>query len=138
VPATPQSPWRVLRQTALFTLMTSTAIVTLFLIVDIASGGALAGEYRLPLALHSLLYVNLDFWEFFLLAMHRPVAMLTYTATRLAARMLVAIGVATLTRDVMTVIWSLVAIEGARLIISAIAWRRLDRSAQEPPLSATA
>jgi len=137
VPATPQSPWRVLRQTALFTLMTSTAIVSLFLIIDIASGGALVGEYRLPLALHSLLYVNLDFWEFFLLAMHRPVAMLTYTATRLAARILVAIGVAMLTHDVMTVIWSLIAIEGARLIVSAIAWRRLDRSGQEPPLSPT-
>lgn len=137
VPATPQSPWRVVRQTTLFTLMSSTILVGLFLIADIASGGAIAGEYRLQLALHALLYVNLDFWEFFLLATHRPMAMLTYTATRLAARMLVAIGVATLTRDVMTVIWSLIAIEGARLIVSAIAWRRLDRSNQEPPLSPT-
>jgi O-antigen/teichoic acid export membrane protein len=138
VPASAASPWRVVRQTALFTLVSSVTMVALFVVADTVSGGALAGEYLLPLSVHTLLFVNLDFWEFFLLASHRPVAMLTYTATRLAARMLVAIGAAILTRDVATIIWSLVGIEAARLIVSGIAWRMLDRSGQEPQLSPSA
>src|SRR5690606_31536376 len=65
---------------------------------------------------------------------HKPMAVLAYTCARLAGRVLAAVLVAALTRDVSAIIWSLVAFEATRLIISATVWKRLDRSASEPPL----
>jgi O-antigen/teichoic acid export membrane protein len=69
------------------------------------------------------------------LANHRSAAMFAYSAGRLLARLLVVTVVATVTRDVSTIIWSLVAVEGLRVLGSAVAFARLDASAREPALN---
>ena len=81
--------------------------------------------------------MNLDFWEFFWIARRRPAAVFVYSATRLSARLLVVIAAAVLTRDVATIMWSLVALEGVRLVGSAILLFLLDGSRQEPPIPGT-
>jgi O-antigen/teichoic acid export membrane protein len=137
VPAYPESPWRLVRRAVQFASATSLSAVLLLVLADFAAGRALVGDLLLPLVLHTLVFVNLDFWEFFLLVRNRPGQMLAYTASRLAARTLVTIVVAAWTRDVWAVIWALIGIEFVRMLISAIVWRVLDRSAQEPALRQT-
>jgi O-antigen/teichoic acid export membrane protein len=135
IPAHPQSPWRVVRQSALLTAVTSALTVLVLYASDRVTGGALTGEYLLPLVAYTLFSVNLDFWEYFWIARQRPAAVFVYSATRLLARLLVVAVAAVLTHDVMTMVWALVALEGVRLIVSAIVLWMLDKSRQEPPIT---
>ena len=134
IPARPASAWRIVKQTALLTATVSTCIVLGFYILDLAMGGQLVGRYRLPVALYVLLFVNIDFWESFWLATHRTVRVFIYSAARLIARMLVVVGVAVATNNVMTIIWSLIVLEGARFLAFSAVWFALDRSREEPPI----
>lgn len=133
IPAHPESPWRVVRQSAALTALTSAIVISLLVVCDLALGGALVGGHLLPLALYTALVVNFDFWESFLLASRRPAAVFVYSTARLTARMSTVIAVAAVTHDVHAIIWSLVAVEAVRFAASAIAWRLLDRARLEPP-----
>ncbi len=107
IPAHPQSPWRIVRQTA---------------ILDGAREPArrrLHGRCRpdfgwqsrraVPAAVVDLHAVSGEprfLQEFLLIALRRPRDVMIYTALRLASRMIVAVGAAALTRSVMVIIWS--------------------------------
>lgn len=135
IPANPQSPWRLVRQTVVLTGATTTLVAIGLIAMDLATGGAVVGVYLWPLVLYLLLAVNFDFWEMYFLANHRPGAMFAYSASRLTVRLLVVLSVSVLTHDVGAIIWSLVALEAARLIGSAIAFFVHVRAARhEPPL----
>jgi O-antigen/teichoic acid export membrane protein len=134
IPAHPESPWRMVRQTAALTALTSAATVLLLLAADRLAGGAVVGGYLAPLVAYTLVSVNLDFWEYLWIARRRPVAVFLYSAGRLSARLLVVIAAAWLTHDVTTIIWSLVALEAVRLVGSAIVLYALDESRREPPV----
>jgi len=135
IPAHPESPWRIVRQTTVLTfcatLVTSVALV----LFDLATGGAVVGPYLWQLVLYLMLSTNLDFWEMYWLSNHRSAAMFGYSAGRLLARLAVVTVVATATRDVATIIWSLIAVEALRFVGSAIAFLRFDASAREPVLN---
>jgi O-antigen/teichoic acid export membrane protein len=134
VPANPQSPWRLARQTALLTLCSSVLVVLVLVALDSSSGGRLVNGYVVPLAAYTLFSVNLDFWEYFWLANGRAQPVFFYSAGRLAVRVLVVVVTASLTHDFHAVIWALVALEGARLVAAGIAMLIVDRSRGEPPL----
>lgn len=135
IPAHPESPWRIVRQTTVLTFCATFVTSIVLVIFDLATGGSVVGPYLWQLVLYLMLSTNLDFWEMYWLANHRSAAMFGYSAGRLVVRLLVVTIVATVTRDVATIIWSLVTVEGMRLAGSAIAFRRLDRSMQEPALN---
>ena len=134
VPANPESPWRVVRTTLQMSAVSSVLVVAVLVALDLGTGGSLVGPYLLPLSLYTLLLVNVDFWEFFFVARRQPKLVMIYTAVRLASRMLASVIAAAVFQTVEAIIWSLVAIEGLRFVISTIWWRRLDRSAEEPPI----
>jgi O-antigen/teichoic acid export membrane protein len=134
IPAFPQSRWRTLRQTTTIVFMTSTTAAVGLVICNGISGGTLVGEHLWPLVLYLMLSVNVDPWELYWVAQHRSAAMFAYSAGRLVTRLLVVTGVAILTRDVGTIIWSLIALEAVRFAASAVAFLMLDKSATEPPL----
>jgi O-antigen/teichoic acid export membrane protein len=134
IPAHAVSVWRVVGQTTLLACCSSLAVVGVVATADLATHGALVGRDLLPLSAYVLLFVNVDFWEYYFLATHRPLAVFAYTAGRLSARMAVVILVAYASSDVRTIIWSLVALEAARLVVASGAWRLLDRSRAEPPI----
>ena len=134
IPAHPESPWRVVRQTVVLTFGATVITSTVLVALDLATGGAAVGPYLWQLVLYLMLSMNFDFWEMYWLANHRSAAMFGYSAGRLVARLLVVITVATMTRDVGAIIWSLIALEGVRFVASATAFLKLDRSAREPPL----
>ena len=134
IPLHPSSPWRVVRETASLTGIFSLAVVAAFVACDLVVPGGFVGPYLVPLVIYVLLYVNLDWWESFWVARHRPILVFSYTGGRLMARMLVVICAAAVTKDVWVVIWSLIALETLRISGSFIVWRRADRSTFEPPL----
>ncbi len=134
VAAYPSSPWRVVRHTVAVTFACSALVVSVLVVADVLSHGALVGRYLWPLAVCTLCATNLDFWECFWVAQRRPIAIFAYTAGRLFLRLTVVIAAAALTRDVRIIVWSFVALECVRLVLSAVAMRVLDKSASEPVL----
>jgi O-antigen/teichoic acid export membrane protein len=135
IPAHPQSPWRVVRQSNLLTALSSGVVIAVLAVADLATAGAVVGEYLVPLALYTLLFVNLDFWERLWLATRRPGAVFAYSFARLFARMVTVIVAAALTGDVGVVIWSLIALEAVRFAAAGLAWLVLDRAREEPDVS---
>lgn len=131
VPHYAGSPWRVVAQTSLLTALSSAAVVTVLVAADLISGRKVVGPYLLPLAAYVMLFVNLDFWEYFLLATRRPMSVFAYSAARLTARVLVLVVVALKTSDVRAMIWALVALEAVRVMGSLVVWRIVDRSRGE-------
>jgi O-antigen/teichoic acid export membrane protein len=134
VPAYPASPWRLARQTVVLTFCSSCLIVGGLALLDMLSSGALAHGYLAPLVAYTLFSVNVDFWEYFWLANRRPGRLFVYSTSRLIVRLTVVVVTAALTRDVMSMIWALVVLEGVRLIAASIAFVILDRSRHEPKL----
>jgi O-antigen/teichoic acid export membrane protein len=134
IPAHPDNPWRIIRQTTALTFCSTVVTAVALVLFDLASGGAVVGPYLWQLVLYLMLSVNIDFWEMYWLANQRSAAMFAYSAGRLIARLLVVTIVATVTRNVAIIIWSLIALEALRLLGAAIAFLRLDRSAHEPVL----
>jgi O-antigen/teichoic acid export membrane protein len=134
IPAHPNNPWRFVRETNVLTAMMSAAVVGGTLVLNFLTGGKLLGPYAIPVALYVMFYVNVDFWEGYWLAMHRPSSVFAYMTGRLMLRLLVVVGVAVLTSNVATIIWSLIALEGLRLAVSTVAWTIADRAASEPRL----
>jgi O-antigen/teichoic acid export membrane protein len=110
----------------------SFAVVAVAVVLDVLLKGSLIGHLLAPTAIYVLLFVNIDFWEWYWLANHRPGPVFIYTAGRLVVRMLVVIAAASLSHNVMVIIWSLIALEGARLTVSAIAWKA-SITPNEPP-----
>src|SRR5581483_4894078 len=134
VPANPESPWRLARQTALLTLCSSMLVVITLVALDVGSGGQFVHGYLVPLVAYTLFSVNLDFWEFFWLAKGRAQPVFFYSAGRLTARVIVVVITAALTHDFHVIIGSLVALEGVRLAVAGICMLLFDRSRREPPL----
>jgi O-antigen/teichoic acid export membrane protein len=124
IPDRPELKWRYVDYTVLLTFTSSLLVTGVALLIDTLFQGKAMGEFALPAALYVLLFVNLDFWEFLLLAEKRPFAVLGYTTGRLIARMATVITAAALTGQVRVIVWSLVCLEAVRLLISFINWRR--------------
>src|SRR6185437_13809603 len=135
VPANARSPWRVARQTLVLTFCSSALVMLGLIVIDILARGSVVNGYLWPLVAYTMLSVNVDFWEFFWLANRKPGRLFMYSGTRLLLRVSVSVSAAALTHDVWTIIWSLVALEGVRLVGAAAAYLVFDRSRQEPPLA---
>jgi O-antigen/teichoic acid export membrane protein len=134
IPLHPRSTWRVVKETTGLTAIISSAVVVAFVALDLLVPGGLVGPYLVPVALYVLLFVNVDCWETFWIATHRPMGVFAYSAGRLTARMLVVVCVAVMTTDVSMIIWSLIGLEALRLVGAIIAWKVVDRSREEPAL----
>lgn len=129
IPSRENSARQMLRQSTLLTLLSSVTIIGVMLLLNELANGAVVGAFALPVAVYVLLFVNLDFWEFYWLARRRALPVFAYTTGRLVARIAVVIIAARLSHDVNVIIWSLVALEAVRVTGSLIAWRGLQRQA---------
>ena len=130
VPARPENAWRFVRQAVVLTAFNSLVGVLLLVTLDTLSGGAVVGEYLAPVCLYTLLFVNVDFWEFLWLGLKRPGAVFVYSSGRVLARMTVVIVAAGVSGDVNTIITALIALEALRLAVSIVVWRRMARGAE--------
>ena len=128
IPSRPNCVRQMVRQAVTMTFGTSVTVVGGTLLADYLSNGAILGGLQLPVAIYVLLFVNLDFWEFYWLSQKRPAPVFAYTTGRLIARILVVVSAASIWRDVMPIVWSLIGLEALRIAGSWIAWRRASRS----------
>jgi O-antigen/teichoic acid export membrane protein len=135
IPANAHSPWRIARQTVVLTFCSSSLVMLALIAIDTLAHGTVVNGYLWPLVAYTMFSVNVDFWEYFWLANGKPGRLFLYSATRLTVRVAVSVGAAALTHDVRTIIWSLVAIEAARLAAAAVAFVLCDRSRKEGPLA---
>lgn len=124
IPARPNNVRQMVRQATVMTFGTSLVVIGITLLADYLAKGAILGTLQLPVALYVLLFVNLDFWEFYWLSLKRPLPVFAYTTGRLIARILVVVTAATIWRDVMPIVWSLIGLETIRIVGSWFAWRR--------------
>ncbi|HWK50709.1 MAG TPA: oligosaccharide flippase family protein, partial [Steroidobacter sp.] len=69
IPSRPNSVRQMVRQALAMTLGTSVLVLGVTLLADFLSNGAILGGLQLPVALYVLLFVNLDFWEFYWLSL---------------------------------------------------------------------
>jgi O-antigen/teichoic acid export membrane protein len=133
VPANPEHTWQFVRQAVGLVAATSVASVIVLFAVDSIVDGALLGPYLLPVVLFTLFFTNFDFWPSLWVAQRKLTRLAVYTAARLVMRISVVCIAAALTHDVMVVIWSSVALEAARVLVSAISWLRRSWAAREAP-----
>ncbi len=129
IPTDPQRGWRFVDQTVVLTFGSSILVAGGAFLLDQIFGRSLFGEFGLQVALYVFLFVNLDFWEFLWLSERRSFAVLGYTTARLIARITVVTITAALTRDIDSIIVSLIVLETVRLAISATGWRLRARKA---------
>lgn len=123
VPSRPESVRQLLRQSVTLTLLCSALFIGIAIVANVLTGGALLGNLALPVALYALLFVNLDFWEFYWLSRKQTLPVLAYTSGRLIARMTIVIAAASISSNVQIIIWSLIALEAVRFAGSFIAWQ---------------
>ncbi|HEX3843514.1 MAG TPA: lipopolysaccharide biosynthesis protein [Steroidobacteraceae bacterium] len=137
IPAQPRSRWRTVHQTGVLIGCSSLLTVVALAAIDRASGGHVVGTLLLPLCAFTLFAANLDFWDYFWVATDRAALVFVYSGVRLGARVAVATVTAAVTHDVRTIIWALVALEGARLIgvvaVVAVAGRRSSEPRLDDP-----
>lgn len=130
IPSRPHGVRQMVRQATCMTLGTSVVVLGITLLADYFSNGAILGDVALPVAIYVLLFVNLDFWEFYWLALKRPVPVFAYTTGRLIARIVVVVTAASIWRDVMPIVWSLITLEAMRIAVSWVAWQRVRRDVE--------
>jgi O-antigen/teichoic acid export membrane protein len=130
----PQGAWGYVKRIVLSLAATSALAAIGFVVVNAVLPEPLMREHLWPCVLYVLLYVNVDFWEFLWLAQRNPTAVFAYTAGRLLLRITVVIAAATLTRSVDVIVWSLVVLEGVRVLASLYWWRRLAAGNDTEPL----
>ena len=131
----PAAAWGYVRRVSLSVGATSILAVAGFYLVERFSPQPLIGEGLWPCVLYVLFYVNVDFWEFMWVAQKKSVELMAYTSGRLLLRIVVVLAAAAATHDVFVIIWSLVLLEGLRLLISAYFWRRLAAREGSEPLA---
>ena len=133
VPRDPALGWRYVNQSIVLTMASATLVALGALLLHVTTGSHLLGEFPVAVALYTWLFVNFDFWESLLIAERRPMHVLRYTTVRLLARIGVATIAAALTGDVTVIVWSLVAMEFVRVLISMSVWRVRDRRVPPAP-----
>jgi O-antigen/teichoic acid export membrane protein len=131
VPSRPGQTWRLVRQCVLMVAVISAVTIAGVLAANGLANGTLLGDFALTSTIYVICYTNVDFWEYLWLAQKRSVAVLAYSSSRLVMRMAVVIGVAALTQNVQAIIVTLLCLEGVRLFVSWIAWRREQQLSDE-------
>ncbi len=116
LPRYPNKEREFVSQNSVLILVFSSLCMAVFLLargpfLEIASY-----DFTFPLAAYVLCFVNLNWLEYYWIAKRRTDLVLLYSAGRLIARVTVLLVVAYLTRDVETILWSLVCVEAFRLL----------------------
>lgn len=129
IPSDPSRGWRYVNQALLMTLASSSLVAVAALLLNAIFGGALLGEHAMAAVVYVWLFVNFDVWEALFIAEKQAYRVWRYTTVRLISRITVVTAAAALTRDVTTIVWSMVTLEGVRVLLSVRAWYIRNRAA---------
>lgn len=114
-------------QAALYQLVFFFIGLVFILLLEPLILSATSFDFILPLALYLFFSVNLDFLEFYWLAKRRSDYVFYYSSARLIIRMTTVVVAAYYTRDVLTIIYALIAVEALRFFLALLylLWQRL-------------
>lgn len=120
LPRYPEKERQFLTQNTLLVLITSAAFLILFLSFREQFLKIASFDYAIPLTAYVFFFVNLNWLEYYWIAKRRTDLVLYYSAGRLAIRISTLLVVAYLTRDLLAILWSLVAVEALRSLLVAV------------------
>lgn len=119
LPRYPNHERQILSQNSALILVVSSICLALFALARQLFLEVTSYNFVLPLAAYVFFFANLNWLEYYWIAKRRTDLVFYYSAGRLLVRATVLIVVAYLTRDVETIIWSLVGVEVLRLSLVA-------------------
>jgi O-antigen/teichoic acid export membrane protein len=109
----------VVSQTSILIFVASSLCLAILILARPAFSAITSYDFVLPLVAYVFCFVNLGWIEYYWIATKRTDLVMYYSAARLLLRVSVLLIVAYVTRDVWTIIWSVVAVEAIRLVLVA-------------------
>lgn len=103
-------------QTSAITLVISSASVGLLLLMKPMFLELATFDFVLPLVVYVFFFVNLGWLEYYWIARREARKVLYYSALRLALRVVVLLIAAYMTREVLSIVWSIAAFEAVRVL----------------------
>ncbi len=119
LPRYPNQKRQFVSQNSALILVYSSTCISLFLFARKPFLEIASYDFTLPLAAYVFCFVNLNWLEYYWIVKRRTDLVLYYSAGRLFVRVTVLLVVAYMTRDVETILWSLVYVEASRLFVVA-------------------
>jgi O-antigen/teichoic acid export membrane protein len=116
----PRYPLRersLVSQTTAVTLVLSAIVLLVLLLAKPLFLKLTSFDFVVPLAAYVFFFVNPNWVDYYWIAKRQPRLVLYYSALRLLARVGVLLVVAYVTRDVLMIIWSMVAVEAIRSLL---------------------
>jgi len=117
IPREPSRERLYFTQASVFVFFTSTIAAVLVLVFSNYVPSEVIREHKYALFLYTMFLCNLDAWEVLWIVKKQTMNILYYSLTRLAVRTAVVVFVAYYSRQVSTIIWSLVIFEAIRLFV---------------------
>lgn len=120
LPRYPERERKIVSQTTVVNLVTSTVcLLALFLakplVLKIASY-----DFVAPLIAYVFFFVNFNWLEYYWIGKRQPRKVLWYSALRMIVRVTVVLVAAYLTHDVLTIVWSMAAVELIRVLLVSV------------------
>jgi O-antigen/teichoic acid export membrane protein len=117
LPRYPHRESAFVSQASVVTLVISTVVLSVLLVSKSLFLRVASYDFVAALAAYTFFFVNLNWIEYFWIAKRQPRKVLYYSAIRLVIRVGTIVLVAYCTRDVLTIVWSLVAVEALRVAL---------------------
>lgn len=117
LPRYPDHEREFVSQNSVLILTSSAALLTVFALFRKPFLEVTSYDFVFPLIVYVFCFVNLNWLEFYWIAKKRTDLVWYYSAARLFVRLTTLLVTAFVTRDVQTIIWSLVVVEALRLFL---------------------
>jgi len=117
LPRYPQRERTFVSQSTVLTLAISVICLLSLILAKPLVLKATSFDFVAPLAAYVFFFVNLNWVDYYWIATRRANLVLYYSALRLVIRITVLLVVAYVTRDVLTIAWSLAAVEAVRVLV---------------------
>jgi O-antigen/teichoic acid export membrane protein len=117
LPRYPDRERAFVTQSTLITLCLSVTCVTCLFVFRPMLMKLFSFDFIAPLGAYVLFFVSMSWIEYFWIARGQVFAVMAYSFLRLLLRIAVLLTVALLTRDVMTILWSLAAFEATKAVV---------------------
>ena len=120
LPRYPERERQLVSQTTVVNLLTSVVCIGALLLAKPLVLRIASYDFVAPLAAYVFFYVNFNWLEYYWIAKRQPRNVLWYSALRMLVRVAVVLIVAYRTHDVLTIVWSMAAVEVVRVALIAV------------------
>jgi O-antigen/teichoic acid export membrane protein len=119
LPRYPERERQLVSQTTAVNLITSATCISALLLAKPLLLRIASYDFVAPLAAYVFFFANFNWLEYYWIAKRQPRNVLWYSALRMLVRVTVMLVVAYMTHDVLTIVWSMAAVEVVRVALIA-------------------